>query len=160
MPSIVPCLWFDMTAEEAADFYCSIFPNSRIISQQISPMDNPSQQAGNVLTVEFELDGNRYTALNGGPHFQFNEAISFQIDCTTQDEVNHYWNSLTDGGEESECGWLKDRYGVSWQVVPRRLIELMSHPDPEVAKRTGEAMLTMKKLSIPDLERAAFNTGQ
>lgn len=123
-------------------------------------MDNPSQQAGNVLTVEFELDGNRYTALNGGPHFQFNEAISFQIDCTTQDEVDHYWNSLTDGGEESECGWLKDRYGVSWQVVPRRLIELMSHPDPEVAKRTGEAMLTMKKLSIPDLERAAFNTAQ
>ena len=157
MPSTIPCLWYDQNAEEAAQFYCSIFPNSSILRVNRSPMDNPSGPEGSVLSVEFELDGTRYTAMNGGPYFTFSEAISFQIDCANQKEVNYYWDALTAGGEESQCGWLKDKYGLSWQVVPRRLIELMSHADPEVARRAGEAMLTMRKLDVEELERAAFN---
>lgn len=156
MPSITPCLWFDMVAQEAAEFYCSIFPNSRIIDVQRAPMDNPSQSEGQVLSVEYELDGTRFTGLNGGDQFSFTEAVSYQIDCADQAEVDHYWNALTDGGEESECGWLKDRYGLSWQVVPRRLVELLEHPDADVARRAGQAMLEMKKIDVAELEKAAF----
>lgn len=156
MPSITPCLWFDKTALEAAEFYCSIFPNSRILEIQRSPMDNPSQKAGEILTVEFELDGHRITGLNGGPDFAFSEAVSLQIDCADQAEVDHYWDALTAGGEESVCGWLKDRYGLSWQVVPRRLGELLAHPDADVARRAGEAMLEMRRLDVAAIERAAF----
>lgn len=155
MPHITPHLWVDGTAEEAAQFYCSIFPNSRILSVNRAPMDNPSQPAGAVLYVEFELDGTRFTALNGGPLFRFNEAVSFQIDCADQAEVDHYWDRLTEGGEESQCGWLKDRYGLSWQVVPQRLGELLSNPDRDAARRAGKAMLGMKKLDITALEQAA-----
>lgn len=156
MPSITPCLWFDRTALEAAEFYCSIFPNSRILEILRSPMDNPSQKAGEILTVEFELDGHRITGLNGGPDFAFSEAVSLQIDCSDQAEVDHYWDALTEGGEESVCGWLKDRYGLSWQVVPRRLGELLAHPDADVARRAGEAMLEMRRLDVAAIERAAF----
>ncbi|MEZ7897762.1 MAG: VOC family protein [Flaviflexus sp.] len=155
MPSTIPCLWFDKDAEEAAEFYCSTFPNSKILRVDRSPIDNPSVGEGAVLTVEFELDGTRYTALNGGPYFQFSEAISFQIDCADQKEVDYYWNALTAGGEESQCGWLKDRYGLSWQVVPRRLVELINHSDPEVARRVGEVMLTMRKIDVDELQKAA-----
>lgn len=155
MPSTIPCLWFDKDAEEAAEFYCSTFPNSKILRVDSSPIDNASVGEGAVLTVEFELDGTRYTALNGGPYFQFSEAISFQIDCADQKEVDYYWEALTAGGEESQCGWLKDRYGLSWQVVPRRLVELLNHSDPEVARRVGEVMLTMRKIDVDELERAA-----
>lgn len=156
MPSITPCLWFDKTALEAAEFYCSIFPNSRILEILRSPMDNPSQKAGEILTVEFELDGHRIAGLNGGPDFAFSEAVSLQIDCADQAEVDHYWDALTEGGEESVCGWLKDRYGLSWQVVPRRLGELLAHPDADVARRAGEAMLEMRRLDVAAIERAAF----
>ena len=119
-------------------------------------MDNPSQKAGEILTVEFELDGHRITGLNGGPDFAFSEAVSLQIDCADQAEVDHYWDALTAGGEESVCGWLKDRYGLSWQVVPRRLGELLAHPDADVARRAGEAMLEMRRLDVAAIERAAF----
>ena len=151
---IVPNLWFDSEAEEAARFYCSVFPNSRILSTALYPENSPGP-AGTVMTVEFELDGQRMVGINGGPQFPFTEAISLQVDCADQAEVDHYWERLTDGGEEVQCGWLKDRYGVSWQVVPAGMERLFSDPDPERAGRAMQAMLGMKKLDVAALERAA-----
>ena len=159
MPKLTPCLWFDTQGEDAAKFYCSIFPNSRITEISHYGEAGP-RPAGTVLTVEFELDGQPFTALNGGPEFTFDEAISFQISCQDQDEVDHYWTRLTaDGGEEGPCGWLKDRFGVSWQVVPTRLLELVNDPDPERAKRATQAMLQMKKIDVAEVEQAAASAG-
>jgi predicted 3-demethylubiquinone-9 3-methyltransferase (glyoxalase superfamily) len=147
------CLWFDGQAEEAARYYTSIFPSSRIgrVGRYTEVGPGP---AGSVLAVEFEANGQKFVALNGGPQFTFNEAISFQIHCDDQEEVDHYWNTLTEGGEEGPCGWLKDKYGVSWQVIPARLIDMLGDPDQEKAKRTTEAMLAMGKLDIAELEKA------
>lgn len=133
---ITPCLWFDGKAEEAANFYCSVFRNSKIISS-------------NPMVTSFELNGKRFMGLNGGPLFKFNEAVSFVVNCETQDEIDYFWNKLTEGGEESQCGWLKDKYGVSWQIVPSVLEELMS--DPKKAPRVIEAFLKMKKFDIETL---------
>jgi predicted 3-demethylubiquinone-9 3-methyltransferase (glyoxalase superfamily) len=155
MTKIAPCLWFDGQAEEAATFYTAIFPNSRIDKISRSPADNPSTPAGAVLTVDFTLDGSRFIALNGGPDFHFSEAISFSIDCEDQAEVDRYWDALIDGGgEPSQCGWLKDRFGLSWQVVPRQLNEMFESPDREAAKRAMEAMLKMQKLDVAKLREA------
>jgi predicted 3-demethylubiquinone-9 3-methyltransferase (glyoxalase superfamily) len=156
MDKISPCLWFDGKAEDAARFYTSLFPNSRIDSIDRSAAESPSGPAGMVMTVNFTLDGRSFIGLNGGPDFTFNEAISLSIDCADQAEVDRYWAALTaDGGEESVCGWLKDKYGVSWQVVPRRLIELTTGPDREAAARAFDAMLKMVKIDVAELERAA-----
>jgi predicted 3-demethylubiquinone-9 3-methyltransferase (glyoxalase superfamily) len=153
---ISPCLWFDGVAEEAAQFYVSIFPDSRIDSVDRAPGDTPSGPKGSVLTVDFTIAGRSYIGLNGGPDFTFNEAISLSVDCDDQAEVDRYWDALqADGGEASVCGWLKDRFGVSWQVVPRRLTELLSDPDPAAARRVMQAMLGMRKIEIAELERAA-----
>ena len=156
MPTtITPNLWFDMNAEEAAEFYCSVFENSRITNVTHYPEGSPGP-AGEVMTVEFELDGNRFVGINGGPQFKFSEAISFEIDCETQDEVDHYWDRLTaDGGQEIECGWLRDRFGLSWQVVPAGMSELFSDSDKSRAERAMQAMLGMKKLDIAALRAAA-----
>jgi predicted 3-demethylubiquinone-9 3-methyltransferase (glyoxalase superfamily) len=155
MSKIAPCLWFDHTAEEAAEFYTSLFPDSRIDSVNRSPADNPSTPKGAVLTVDFTLAGQRFIGLNGGPEFPFTEAISFSIDCEDQAEVDRYWDALTaNGGEPSVCGWLKDRFGVSWQVVPRQLPEVLKGSDPEGAARAMEAMLKMTKLDVAKLEEA------
>ncbi len=154
MPRLVPNLWFDTQALEAAEFYCSVFPNSRIVSVARYPEGAPGP-AGEVMTVEYELDGERLVHINGGPEFTFSEAVSLQIDCADQAEVDHYWNALVDGGEESQCGWLKDRYGFSWQVVPAGMEELFSDPDPARAQRAMQAMLTMRKLDVDALRRAA-----
>jgi predicted 3-demethylubiquinone-9 3-methyltransferase (glyoxalase superfamily) len=151
---IVTNLWFDTEAEEAAEFYTSIFKNSRIISTSKFPEGAP-REAGMVMTVDFELDGQRYTGINGGPEFKFDEAISLLINCEDQDEVDYYWEKLTDGGTESVCGWLKDRYGLSWQVVPAGMEELFSDSDPERAQRAMEAMLKMRKLDVATLRAAA-----
>ncbi len=151
---VTPNLWFDTQAEEAAEFYCSIFPNSRIDSGTRYPEGAPGP-AGEVMTVEYELDGQRYVHINGGPQFTFSEAVSFQIDCADQAEVDYYWDKLLDGGEESQCGWLKYRYGFSWQVVPAGMEELFSDPDPARAQRAMQAMLTMRKLDVEALRRAA-----
>jgi predicted 3-demethylubiquinone-9 3-methyltransferase (glyoxalase superfamily) len=151
---ITPTLWFDTEAEDAANFYLSVFENSRVLNVTRYPQDAP-REAGMVMTVEFELDGQRFMALNGGPQFTFDEAVSFQIDCTDQDEVDHYWERLTDGGEEGPCGWLKDRYGLSWQVVPAGMEELFTDPDPQRAQRAMQAMLKMRKLDIAALREAA-----
>ncbi len=151
--TITPNLWFDGNAEEAAEFYCSVFENSRILNVTHYPEGTDS--VGQVLTVEFELDGNRFVGLNGGPLFKFSEAVSFQIDCETQEELDYYWERLSEGGEEGPCGWLKDRYGLSWQVVPTGMEELFADPDPEKARRAMEAMLGMGKLDIEALRRAA-----
>ena len=157
---ITPCLWFDDQALPAAEFYTSIFKKSKI--GKISRYGEAGREihgkpAGSVMTVAFELDGQAFTALNGGPVFRFTEAISLQIDCESQKEVDYYWDKLSEGGDDKaqQCGWLKDRYGLSWQVVPRALIELMSDPDPEKSGRVMEAMLQMKKIDIAGLERAA-----
>ena len=154
MSKITPCLWFDTQGEEAAAFYTSIFPHSRILDVAHYGEAGP-RPAGSVMTVSFELDGQPFIALNGGPEFTFTEAISFQIDCRSQEEVDHYWSRLGDAGEEGPCGWLKDRYGVSWQIVPTRLTELLSDPDPERSQRVMRAMLKMKKIEIASLEQAA-----
>lgn len=155
MPEIVPCLWFDTQAEEAANFYVSIFPNSKVTSVEYYGETGP-RAAGTVITAEFELDGKPFVALNGGPEFTFDEAVSMQVFCADQAEVDHYWNSLTaNGGQESQCGWLKDRFGFSWQIVPTRLTELLKDPDPGRARRAMEAMLRMRKIVIADLENAA-----
>jgi predicted 3-demethylubiquinone-9 3-methyltransferase (glyoxalase superfamily) len=154
MQKITPCLWFDAQAEEAAAFYTSIFQNSRILHVARYGKAGPGPE-GSVMTVSFELDGQEFTALNGGPEFRFNEAISFQVSCQTQDEVDEFWGRLSEGGEEGPCGWLKDRYGVSWQIVPTRLIELLDDPDPERSQRAMRAMLGMKKIDIATLEQAA-----
>jgi predicted 3-demethylubiquinone-9 3-methyltransferase (glyoxalase superfamily) len=151
---ITPNLWFDTEAEEAADFYTSIFKNSRVVSVSYYPEGAP-REAGMVMTVEFELDGQRFVGINGGPEFTFDEAVSLQINCEDQDEVDYYWEKLTDGGEESQCGWLKDRFGLSWQVVPSGMDEVFSDPDREKAKRAVQAMLGMSKLDIAELRRAA-----
>ena len=159
MPKPYPCLWFDGQAEEAAELYTRVFPNSRIESVSRSPADTPSGPEGMVLTVEFTLDGQKFLALNGGPEFAFNEAVSFVIDCQGQAEVDHYWDSLiAGGGSPSMCGWLKDRFGVSWQVVPRRLHELLGGPDPAGARLATESMLQMQKLDVATLE-AAYEGG-
>jgi predicted 3-demethylubiquinone-9 3-methyltransferase (glyoxalase superfamily) len=157
---ITPCLWFDGRAEEAARFYTSIFRNSRI--GDVSHYGEAGREAhgqtpGTVMTVVFELDGQTFTALNGGPYFKFTEAISFQVDCQTQEEVDHFWAKLGEGGDEQaqQCGWLKDQFGVSWQIVPRILLELMADPDPAKAGRVMEAMIKMKKIDIATLKRAA-----
>ena len=152
---ITPNLWFDTESEEAAAFYTSIFKNSRIVSVAHYTEAGP-RPAGTVMTVEFELDGQRFVAINGGPQFKFDEAVSFQITCETQDEIDYYWDSLVEGGEEGPCGWLKDRYGLSWQVTPTGMEELFSDPDPERANRAMQAMLAMKKLDIAALH-AAYN---
>jgi len=151
---ITPNLWFDTESEEAAAFYTSIFKNSRIVSVAHYTEAGP-RPAGTVMTVEFELDGQRFVAINGGPQFKFDEAVSFQITCETQDEIDYYWDSLVEGGEEGPCGWLKDRYGLSWQVTPTGMEELFSDPDPERANRAMQAMLAMKKLDIAALRSAA-----
>jgi predicted 3-demethylubiquinone-9 3-methyltransferase (glyoxalase superfamily) len=155
MQKITPWLWFDTQAEEAAAFYTSIFPNSRTLDVSRYGEAGP-RPAGSVMTVSFELDGQQLVALNGGPEFTFNEAISFQVSCEGQDEVDEYWSKLSEGGEEGPCGWLKDKYGVSWQIVPTRLGELLGDPDPEKAQRAMQAMLGMKKLDIAALEQAAL----
>jgi predicted 3-demethylubiquinone-9 3-methyltransferase (glyoxalase superfamily) len=154
MQKITPCLWFDTEGEEAAEFYTSVFPNSRIVEVTRYGSAGPRAE-GTVMTVSFELDGQRFIALNGGPDFKFNEAISLEVDCESQDEVDSYWNALTEGGEEGPCGWLKDRYGVSWQIVPKVLTELISDPDQEKAQRVMAAMLQMGKIEIAELEKAA-----
>jgi predicted 3-demethylubiquinone-9 3-methyltransferase (glyoxalase superfamily) len=151
---IVPNLWFDTQAEEAAKFYISVFKDSRIVNVAHYTEVGPGEP-GTVMTVEFELDGQRFVGINGGPQFQFDEAVSFQITCEDQDEVDYYWERLTEGGEESQCGWLKDKYGLSWQVVPTGMEEVFSDPDPERAKRAMEAMLKMRKLDIEALRSAA-----
>ena len=148
-PRITPFLWFDQNAEEAVDFYLTVFKNSRRLSEMRNTGDAPGPK-GSVLVVSFELDGQRFTALNGGPMFKFNESISFVVRCDSQDEVDYYWSKLTaDGGSESQCGWLKDKFGLTWQIVPARLVELIKHP------KAMQAMMGMKKLVIAELERAA-----
>jgi predicted 3-demethylubiquinone-9 3-methyltransferase (glyoxalase superfamily) len=154
MTNITPCLWFDTEGEEAAEFYTSIFPNSRITHVARYGEAGP-REAGTAMTVSFELDGKQFVALNGGPEFSFSEAISFQVDCRSQDEVDDYWSRLSAGGEEGPCGWLKDRYGLSWQIIPSRLTELLADPDPETSQRVMAAMLQMKKIEIAELEQAA-----
>jgi predicted 3-demethylubiquinone-9 3-methyltransferase (glyoxalase superfamily) len=153
MPKVHPFLWFDTQAEEAANFYVSIFPNSKVRSVMRNPPGAPGQE-GAVLTVDFELDGYRVTALNGGPNYRFSEAVSFVIDCQDQAEVDHYWNALTQGGAESMCGWLKDRFGFSWQVVPKQLFETIGGTDAEGRKRAVAAMMQMHKLDVAKLEAA------
>jgi predicted 3-demethylubiquinone-9 3-methyltransferase (glyoxalase superfamily) len=154
MPSITPSLWFDDNLEEAAEFYTSVFPNSKILEVARYGSAGPRPE-GMVMTVSFELDGQSFVALNGGPDFTFNEAISFEVDCDTQEEVDTYWSKLSDGGEEGPCGWLKDRFGVSWQIVPRILMELLADPDRDKSQRVMQAMMSMKKIEIEPLERAA-----
>jgi predicted 3-demethylubiquinone-9 3-methyltransferase (glyoxalase superfamily) len=150
---ISPFLWFDGQAEDAARFYISIFRNSKILKTTRYGEAGPGPK-GTVMTVKFELDGLEFIALNGGPHFKFSEAISFSIDCETQQEIDDYWQKLSAGGEEGPCGWLKDKFGVSWQVNPTILDEMLSDPDPQKAARVMQAMLKMKKMNIADLERA------
>jgi predicted 3-demethylubiquinone-9 3-methyltransferase (glyoxalase superfamily) len=154
MDTITPCLWFDTESEDAAAFYTSIFENSRIIEVSYYNEAGP-RDAGTVLTVEFELNGLRFTALNGGPDFKPNEAISFQIPCDSQKEIDHYWERLAEGGEQGPCGWVKDRFGISWQVFPKRMIELFSSPDRELASRAMAAMLKMRKIDLAQIEEAA-----
>jgi predicted 3-demethylubiquinone-9 3-methyltransferase (glyoxalase superfamily) len=155
MPSITPSLWFDARAEEAATFYVSIFPDSRIDGISRSPADNPSTKAGDILLVSFTLAGQRFVGINGGPQFQFTEAISFVIDCKDQAEVDRYWAALVEGGgEHGQCGWLKDRFGLSWQVVPGEIAAYLGCPDAAGAARAMEAMLRMQKLDVAKLREA------
>jgi predicted 3-demethylubiquinone-9 3-methyltransferase (glyoxalase superfamily) len=155
MPKLTPNLWFDKDAEEAANFYAAIFPDSRVDNVSRAPADFPGGHKGDVLTVNWTMSGQPFTGINGGPEFKFSEAISFSIDCADQAEVDRYWDALTaDGGEPGPCGWLKDRFGLSWQVVPRRLNELLAGDDPAAAQRAMEAMLQMGKLDVAGLEAA------
>ena len=154
MQKITSCLWFDTEAEEAARFYTSVFRNSRILQTTHYGDAGPRPQ-GMVMTVSFELDGLEFVALNGGPEFTFDEAISFQVACETQNEVDEFWSRLGEGGEEGPCGWLKDRFGVSWQIIPNRLTELLADPDAGKSQRVMQAMLGMKKIDVPALEQAA-----
>lgn len=154
MPQLVTNLWFDTEALEAAEFYCSIFPNSAV-TRVMHNTEASRGPAGTVVTVDFRLDGTPFTAINGGPLFPFTEAISFLVDCADQDEVDHYWEALSVGGEPSQCGWLKDRYGLSWQICPAELGELLSDPDPERADRAVQAMLTMAKIDLAAIRAAA-----
>ncbi len=151
---ITPSLWFDTQGEEAAKFYTSVFDNSRIVDVTHYGEAGP-RPAGTVMTVVFELDGQQFTALNGGPEFTFDEAISFEISCETQDEVDRLWDVLSEGGEKGPCGWLKDRFGVSWQVIPTALPELLADPDPQRTQKAMAAMLQMQKIDVAELERAA-----
>ena len=151
---IVPNLWFDTEAEDAAEFYCSLFEDSKILFKTHYPEDAP-REAGMVMTVEFELNGERFTGINGGPNFKFDEAVSFLINCKDQDEIDYFWEKLTEGGEEGPCGWVKDRFGLSWQVVPEGMDEVFTDDDPERAQRAMQAMLKMRKLDIATLREAA-----
>ena len=155
MSTITPCLWFDGTAEEAANFYASLLPDSHVDSIHRAPGDYPSGKAGDVLTVEFTLMGQPFVGLNGGPHFKFNEAVSFQIPVDTQAEADRLTNALSAVPEAEQCGWVKDRFGLSWQIVPRQLTRLLSDPEPARARRAFEAMMRMKRIDIAALERAA-----
>ena len=154
MQKLTPCLWFDTEGEEAATFYTTVFPNSRIVEVARYGSAGPRTE-GTVMTVSFELDGQSFTALNGGPDFTFNEAISFEVRCKDQEEVDFFWNALSEGGEEGPCGWLKDRYGVSWQIVPTVLLDFLADPDREKSQRVMAAMLKMGKIEIDALEQAA-----
>ena len=156
---IVPNLWFDTEAEEAAQFYTSVFKDSRIVNLTHYTEAGP-RPAGEVMTVEFELEGQRFIAINGGPQFSFDEAVSFAIECETQEEIDYFWERLTDGGQESQCGWLKDRFGLSWQVVPTGMEEVFADPDPKRAERAMRAMLKMVKIDIAELRRAADGTDE
>jgi predicted 3-demethylubiquinone-9 3-methyltransferase (glyoxalase superfamily) len=155
MQKVTPCLWFDGQAEQAARFYVSLLPDSRIDRVVRSPADTPSGPAGMVLVVEFTLAGGKFQALNGGPQYRFTEAVSFTIACENQAEVDRLWAALSDGGSPGPCGWLKDRWGLSWQIVPTRLFQLLADADPNRSRRAMEAMLKMSKLDIAALERAA-----
>jgi predicted 3-demethylubiquinone-9 3-methyltransferase (glyoxalase superfamily) len=160
MQKITPFLWFDDQAEEAVKFYASIFKNSKVgqilrYGEEAAKISESGRRPGSVLTIEFELEGQRFTALNGGPEFKFNESISFVVNCETQEEVDYFWEKLTaDGGQESQCSWLKDKFGVSWQVVPAVLIEMLQDKDSEKAERVMKAMLQMQKIDIKTLKRA------
>ena len=154
MSKIAPCLWFDGEAEEAAKFYVSLLPDSRIDHVQRNVMDSPAGKTGTVLVVQFTLAGQRFLALNGGTRFEYTHAISFQVDCADQDEVDRLWDALSAGGSVERCGWLRDRYGVSWQIVPRVLPEMLGDPDPAKAQRVMQAMLQMVKLDIAALKAA------
>jgi predicted 3-demethylubiquinone-9 3-methyltransferase (glyoxalase superfamily) len=154
MTKLTPCLWFDTEGEEAATFYTSVFPNSRIVEIARYGSAGPRPE-GTVMTVSFELDGQPFLALNGGPEFTFSEAISFQVDCRDQEEVDSFWSQLSAGGEEGPCGWLKDKFGLSWQIVPTRLPELLGDPDRAKSQRVMQAMLQLKKIEIDVLEQAA-----
>lgn len=151
---IIPCLWFDTEAEDAANFYTAIFENSRVTNVARYGSAGPRPE-GMVMTAHFELDGQLFMALNGGADFEFNEAVSFQVSCASQEQVDHFWARLGDGGQEGPCGWLKDRFGVSWQIVPTAIERLLGDPDPNRSQRAMKAMLGMKKLDIAELERAA-----
>jgi predicted 3-demethylubiquinone-9 3-methyltransferase (glyoxalase superfamily) len=153
MEKITPFLWFDNQAEEAANFYTSIFKNSKIVKVARYGEAGPGP-AGSAMTVVFQIEGQEFIALNGGPHFKFTEAVSFSVDCKSQQEVDEFWEKLSAGGEEGQCGWLKDKYGLSWQVNPTVLGEMLSDPDPQKAKRVMEAMLKMKKIDIAALQQA------
>lgn len=157
--TVTPCLWFDDQAEEAARFYASVFPNStigRIARYGEAGREVHGKEPGSVMTVEFQLDGQSFISLNGGPAFRFNEAISFMVECETETEMDHYWGKLSEGGDEAaqQCGWLKDRFGLSWQVVPRGLSDLIDGPDPRKSGRAMQAMLRMKKIDIDAVKRA------
>ncbi|KAL2813827.1 Glyoxalase/Bleomycin resistance protein/Dihydroxybiphenyl dioxygenase [Aspergillus granulosus] len=159
LSKITPCLWFDGQAEEAAEFYISIFPNSKITTIQRytdAGKEYHGRETGSVMIVEFELNGQTFTGLNGGPHFKFTEAISLQVDCEDQAEVDHYWNRLKDGGDEEkqQCGWVADKFGLSWQIIPRRLKEMLSDPDEERRSRVTNEMMRMRKLDVALLEMA------
>ncbi|MBI2701716.1 MAG: VOC family protein [Mycobacterium sp.] len=153
MPAITPSLWFDNNLEEAAEYYTSVFPNSKIEQLNRTTEAGPGEP-GTVLSGSFVLDGTRFIGINGGPAFTFSEAVSFTVHCKDQDEVDYYWQRLSDGGEESQCGWLKDRFGLSWQIVPDRLYELISDPDPARATAATKAMLEMRKIVVAELEQA------
>ena len=153
MPTITPFLWFDNNAEEAMNFYVSIFKNSKVLTVSRYPEGSPGP-AGSVMTAEFKLEGQEFVLLNGGPRFQFTEAISFVVNCETQEEVDYFWERLSEGGQKSRCGWLKDKFGLWWQVVPVALAELMADKDPEKSKRVMQSMLTMDKIDIEPLKRA------
>jgi predicted 3-demethylubiquinone-9 3-methyltransferase (glyoxalase superfamily) len=160
MQKITPFLWFDNQAEEAAKFYTSIFKNSKVgkilrYGEEVAKTSQSSRPVGSVLTIEFEIEGQKFVALNGGPLFKFNESVSFVVNCETQEEVDYFWEKLTaDGGEESQCGWLKDKFGLSWQVTPTVLIDMLHDKDPEKAERVMKAMLQMQKIEIPKLKAA------
>ena len=154
MPRITPSLWFDTQGEEAAEFYISVFPNSKITDVTYYNEAGP-RPAGTVLSVAFVLDGQEYLAINGGPQFTFDEAISFMVNCSDQEEVDYYWAKLSDGGEEGQCGWLKDRYGLSWQIVPGGMLEILNDPDRGRSERAMRAMLGMKKIDLAAIQAAA-----
>ena len=156
MPRITPNLWFDLESEEAAEFYCSIFPNSKVTKISYYGEAGP-REAGLVLTVDFELDGQPFTAINGGPEFKFDEAVSFLINCEDQKEIDYYWDKLTAGGEEGPCGWVKDKFGLSWQVAPADMGDMLTDPNDQRGQRAMAAMLKMKKIDIAALHAAADN---